>query len=104
MIALVINKQMTLAGVVEATGIRNKSFWFTYILNLLKDNSERYTDFLSLSKIIDEKNRLNFIRELKQQHGIDGSEFDINDIIVVNEIKNVDFTSVKSRKIKVIEI
>jgi len=103
MIVLVVNKKMTLSGIIEATGIRSKSFWFTYILNLLKDNSERHTDFLSLAKIVDEKNRLNLIRKLKE-FNIDGSAFDDNDIIIIKEIENVDFSEIKSRKIKMFEI
>jgi len=97
-----VNKSITLVDILAATGIRRSNFWFDYFMIFFL-KAQLIENFETLVNILQKNiDQASIIRELKT-YDVDGNFFENNKVFVFDSEfgDNVDFTKIKSRKIKV---
>lgn len=107
MILFLVNKQIMISDLVINSGISQRNFWFEYFMQKFSvyaipiDSFEELITTLQFYKDIE---RSKLIIRLNE-YGIDGKYFDNMKIFALEKsIFNINFTKIKSRKIKIIEV
>ena len=107
MILFLVNKQIMISDLVINSGISPRNFWFEYFMQKFSsyiipiDSFEELIITLQFDKDIEKSKLIIHLNE----HDIDGKYFDNMKIFALEKsIFNMDFTKIKSRKIKTVEV
>lgn len=107
MILFQVDKQTKIADLVLLTGIKSNNFWFEFFMTQFSQSIEVIESFESLITFLQPNgDRHKLIVNLKAEFNIDGQSFNDLKIFVLNQsiFNNTDFTKIKSRKMKVIQV